>query len=78
MALSYDFLITRAEEAAKEAETATLENVRLRALRSESVWRDMADREMKSAKERERARLERVNEKMLEEAARSQAEGDIP
>jgi len=34
----------RAEEAANEARHATLQNVRLRALRSEAAWRVMADR----------------------------------
>jgi hypothetical protein len=34
----------RAKEAADEARDATLENVRLRALRSEAAWRGMADR----------------------------------
>jgi len=38
------FYETRAEEAADEARQATLQNVRLRALRSEAAWRGMADR----------------------------------
>jgi hypothetical protein len=38
------FYETRAEEAADEARHATLQNVRLRALRSEAAWRRMADR----------------------------------
>jgi len=59
MALSYEFIIARADEAAKEAENAVLDNVRLRALRSESVWRDMADRALKIEEDREKARVEK-------------------
>lgn len=47
MALTYKFLITRAEESAHEAEGAVLENVRQRALRSEAAWREMANRALK-------------------------------
>jgi hypothetical protein len=35
---------TRADEAAEEARTATLENVRVRALRAEATWRQIAER----------------------------------
>lgn len=38
------FYETRAAEAASEARESTLQNVRLRALRSEAAWRGMADR----------------------------------
>jgi len=41
---SCEFYLTRAEESARDAAGATLQNVRERALRSEAVWRDMADR----------------------------------
>ena len=59
MALSYEFIIARADEAAKEAENAVLDNVRERALRSEAVWRDMADRALKIEADREKARAEK-------------------
>jgi len=59
MALSYEFLMARADEAAREAETALLDNVRLRALRSEAVWRDMAERAQKIEEDREKARIEK-------------------
>jgi hypothetical protein len=39
-----DFYLTRADECARDAAEAILENVRERSLRSEAVWRDMADR----------------------------------
>ncbi len=59
MTQSYDFLMARAAEAATEAKAATLDNVRIRALRSEAVWRDMADREKRISSEREKSRVER-------------------
>lgn len=69
MALSYEFYIARAEEAASEAEASGLENVRLRALRSEAAWRDMADRAKKVERDRETARRER-DARLAEEAGR--------
>ena len=43
MALTFDFCVTRAEEAALAAEEAKLDNVRDIALRSEETWRKMAE-----------------------------------
>lgn len=60
MALSYEFLVERAEQAAKEAAGALLDNVRDRALRSEKAWRAMADQLREVAEGRERARIERL------------------
>lgn len=59
MALTHEFYIARAEEAAREADKAVLENVRRRALRSEAAWRDMADRALEVANEREKALREK-------------------
>jgi len=59
MALTYDFLIARADEAAAEADSAALENVRRRAQRSEAAWRDMARRARKTERDRENARRDR-------------------
>ena len=42
MAQTSAFYIERADESAREARDATLENVRERALRSEASWRAMA------------------------------------
>lgn len=53
MALSYEFLLARAEEAAAEAASARLGNVRDRALRSEAAWREMAARERRIQQDRE-------------------------
>jgi len=59
MALSYEFLIERAEQAALEADGALLENVRERSLRSEKAWRTMAAQVSQLARKRERAEQER-------------------
>ena len=55
MALSYEFLIQRAEQAAQEAAVALLENVKERALRSEKAWRTMADQALGFTQGRELA-----------------------
>jgi len=60
MALSYEFLIERADQAATEASGAKLDNVRDRALRSEKAWRAMAEQLREVANNREIARLERL------------------
>lgn len=39
-----DFYLTRAAEAKRDAEAATLANVRERCLRAEAAWSEMADR----------------------------------
>ncbi len=59
MALSYEFLIERAEQAAREAACASLENVRKRALRSEKAWRTMASQVFAVTRNRERAEQEK-------------------
>jgi len=52
MSISFEFATERAAEAAQAAETAELDNVRERALRSEAAWRDMADRARKTEESR--------------------------
>ncbi|MCB2066992.1 MAG: hypothetical protein KDE15_10180 [Erythrobacter sp.] len=71
MALTYEFLMARAEEAATEAREAKLDNVRHKALRSEAAWRDMAERTLKVDEAKERARFEREQDKAREAAARA-------
>jgi hypothetical protein len=44
MSITSEFYMARAEECAREAENATLANVRERCQRSEAAWRSMADR----------------------------------
>lgn len=60
MVMNSRFYEERADEAASEAKKATLENVRERALRSENVWRGMADRSRKIEHDRELAARDRV------------------
>lgn len=61
MALSYEFLIERADQAAHEAAGAALDNVRERALRSEKAWRTMAEQVREVAQNREVARQEKLD-----------------
>lgn len=60
MALSYEFLIERAEQAAQEAAGSLLENVRERALRSENAWRIMASQVLAATRTRELAQKEKL------------------
>jgi len=63
MSQGFDFYDERAKAAAAEAEAATLDNVRDRALRSEAAWRQMADRALTTEKDRKaaaKARAERI------------------
>lgn len=60
MALSYEFLIQRAEQAAQEAAASMLENVKERALRSEKAWRTMADQVLEVARNRELVQKEKL------------------
>ena len=77
MTQSYQFLVARADEAAMEAQKASLNNVKQRALRSEAAWRGMADRALKMEREREKTKVR----KDLREAAivcDSSVSSDIP
>lgn len=58
-----EFFHARADECRIEAETATLDNVRNRALRSQAAWQDMADRldrteAMRATRDAERASVD--------------------
>ena len=59
MAQTFAFYNQRAEESAADAEEATLENVRERALRSEKTWRGLADQAKKIEEDRAKAEEER-------------------
>ena len=50
-----EFYLTRAAEARRDAEAATLQNVRDRCLRAEAAWADMADRATRTDKLRVQA-----------------------
>ena len=69
MSTTYEFYDARAKEAAAEAAVATLDNVRERALRSESAWRGMAEQALKTAEARVVAEGERL--------ARREAEAEL-
>ncbi len=60
MALSYEFLIERAEQAAQEAACSVLENVRERALRSEMAWRTMVNQVLEVVRSRELSAQKRL------------------
>ena len=68
MALSYEFLIQRAEQAAQEAAGSLLENVKERALRSEKAWRTMASQVLEVTRGRELAQQEKLAESQLTNA----------
>ena len=57
---SFEFCTARADEAAADAEEATLDNVRDRALRSEKTWRGLAEHARGVATEREKVRAEKA------------------
>lgn len=61
MALTYEFYLARAEEAATEAENATLDQVRERALRSEATWRGLAKQARSTVIAREKAAQEKAD-----------------
>ncbi len=60
MSSNHDFYLARAAEAKADADAATLDNVRDRALRSEAAWSAMASRAERSDKARERIILEKA------------------
>lgn len=74
MSQTFAFYDQRANEAAAEAESATLDNVRQRSLRAEKTWRELADQARKVQEDRERAKKERQARLDREEHERAQAE----
>ena len=60
MALTYEFYLARAEEAAVEAQNARLDQVRERALRSEATWRGLAKQARGTVIAREKAAQEKA------------------
>ena len=69
MSQTFEFYQARADEAAADAQEATLENVRERALRAEKTWRGLAEQARGVAEQR--AKTER--EKAAQRAAEAQA-----
>ncbi|QZD94507.1 hypothetical protein [Qipengyuania gelatinilytica] len=71
MSQSYEFYCSRADEAAADAEAATLANVRERALRSEATWRGLAEQARAVAEQRQK-----IEEKKAEERAALEAQAN--
>jgi hypothetical protein len=69
MATQQEVFLLRAAEARREAEEATLDNVRDRCLRSEAAWIDMAARAART----DRLRLKAEREKAAKIAAEASA-----
>ena len=69
MSQSFTFYQTRARESAAEAEQATLENVRERALRSAKTWLGLAEQARKVEADRAKAADERARRREEEDAA---------
>jgi len=66
MAQTFDFYHERADAAAAAAEKATLDNVRMRELRSEKTWRALADQARRVAEDRAKADAERAERRAAE------------
>jgi hypothetical protein len=64
MSITSDFYLARAADSAREAAETTLENVRQRNLRSEEVWRSMAERLLKGEQARQAAAASRIEERV--------------
>lgn len=79
MSQDSDFFDQRAKAASALAETAELDNVRVRELRSAAAWKAMADRARRIEKSRLQSALDReqLKEEMLqdEEATRVAGKG---
>lgn len=60
MSQTFEFYDARARESAAEAQAASLDNVRERALRSEATWRALADQARAVAAERAKAEHEKA------------------
>jgi hypothetical protein len=60
MSQQLDFYLTRATGARRDAEAATLENVRVRCLRAAAAWDNMAARAERSEKMRARLDAEKA------------------
>jgi hypothetical protein len=60
MSVQHEFYLARAAEAKREADAATLSNVRDRCLRSEAAWLSMAERAERTEKMRARSEAEKA------------------
>ena len=69
MSQTFEFYDARANEAAAEAEKATLDNVRDRNLRAEKTWRGLANQARRVLIDRAKAEEERAERRAAEAAA---------
>jgi hypothetical protein len=67
MSQSYEFYAERAREAADEAASATLDNVRERNLRAEKTWAMLAEQARKVRTDREKAEATRAAQRAAAE-----------
>ncbi len=72
MSQTFEFYDTRANEAAAEADAATLDNVRERNLRAAKTWRGLADQARKVMTDRRKTEAEKAARR-IEEAAEAEA-----
>jgi hypothetical protein len=56
----HEFYLARAAEAKRDADAATLDNVRDRCLRSEAAWTDMASRAGRTERMRAKAEADKA------------------
>jgi len=60
MSIQHEFYLARAAEAKRDADAATLSNVRDRCLRSEAAWRSMAERAERTEKMRAKSEADKA------------------
>ena len=60
MSVQHEFYLARAAEAKRDADAATLANVRERCLRSEAAWRSMAERAERTEKMRAKSEADKA------------------
>ncbi len=75
MSQSYEFYTERADQAAADAEAATLDNVRERALRAERTWRGLASQAQGVADQRRKLEREKAEQRAAA-AAEAEASAD--
>jgi hypothetical protein len=66
MSQTFEFFDARAREAAVDAQEATLDRVRERALRSEAAWRQMAARAQMIEDDRAKAAEARAEQRVID------------
>ena len=69
MSQTFAFYDARADEAAAEADKATLDNVRERALRAAKTWRGLADQAQRVETDRRKAEAQRAERRAIEEGS---------